>query len=53
VEAVRKIITEEMTNFIGFPPKTEIEGNYRGKKEERRRKGKEKSYITIMFLRNL
>ncbi|MFZ2339972.1 MAG: hypothetical protein WAW07_09680 [Bacteroidales bacterium] len=35
VEAVRKIMAEELTNFVGFAPKIEIEDYLRGNKEEK------------------
>jgi hypothetical protein len=34
VEAVRKIMIEELTNFIGFAPKVKIEGIFEEKREE-------------------
>jgi hypothetical protein len=35
VEAVRKIMTEELANFVGLPPKIKIEGQIRNKEERR------------------
>lgn len=37
VEAVRKIMTEELTKFVGFPPATEIEETNLRKREENRK----------------
>lgn len=34
VEAVRKIMIDELTFFVGFPPKIKIEGNIKRDKEE-------------------
>jgi hypothetical protein len=40
IEAVRKIITEELTFFVGFAPKTNIEGLLREYEEETGEEGK-------------
>ena len=37
VEAVRKIMSDELTSFVGFAPKIEIE-DYRVFREEKRRR---------------
>jgi hypothetical protein len=36
VEAVKNIMTEELTNFVGFRPNVKIEGNYREREREER-----------------
>jgi len=40
VEAVRKIMTEELTFFVGFQPKIKIEENIEEKEENKKIKGK-------------
>lgn len=45
VEAVRKIITEELTIFVGFPPKIEMEGLVIGKREEKEKSKAIKQYV--------
>ncbi|MCK9282317.1 MAG: hypothetical protein M0P71_17005 [Melioribacteraceae bacterium] len=45
VEAVHKIITEELTFFVGFAPKIEIEGIIKENKEEEERNKEERERI--------
>ena len=52
VEAVKKILTEELTNFVGFRPNVSIEGIIEENREERDESIIEKQYDATTFVMN-
>jgi hypothetical protein len=51
VESVRRIMTEELTSFVGFAPKIEIEGIIR-QRRERKRRGRRKKISNQYVITN-
>ena len=52
VEAVKKILTEELTNFVGFRPNVSIEGIIEENREERDESIIQKQYDATTFVMN-
>lgn len=52
VEAVKNIITEELTFFVGFRPNVRIEGNYEIREEKREENSISKQYDATTFVKN-
>ena len=52
VEAVRNILIEELTNFVGFRPNVTIEGNYEREGREEGESIISKQYDATIFVSN-